>query len=205
MSPAEPVKLLVALTDVTDTIMALGEAGDVGPAQSMPADADLAASVRALDGIRSLVASLGGGLGSKSSIEHGRREGAITRQEVQKTLAAFEDGVVGRSFVASAWPLAERWLANKESRRFRIKYGEVVVELRGLEDVDRALDLMRDAVGAPPPRNKAKKPGRAKKPAAKARAKKGATKGRAKSSAKPKPKAKTRAKAAKKRSTRRKR
>lgn len=211
MAPTEPVRLQVALTDVTDTVMVLGEAGDVGQPQSTPPDADVAASVQALDAIRSLITSLGGGMGSKSSIEHGRREGAVTRQEIQKTLAAFEDGIVGRSFVASAWPLAERWLANKESRKFRIKYGEVVVDLRGPEDVERALDLMRDAVGVPPPRpgKKAKKPAaraRGKKPGTKA-LKKAPAKGRAKASAKANAKAtaKKRAKAARKRPARRKR
>ena len=53
---------------------------------------------------------------------------------------------MGRDFVAKAWPLAARWLANKASRRFYIKYGEAVIALRGPGDVEQALELMKDAV-----------------------------------------------------------
>lgn len=150
MTPDLPQKLLVSLSDFTDHVMERSDAP--GGVRSSPDDADLAGSIDCLDRLRSLVETLGGSLGRSNSREQSVEEETLKWHEVEKTLAEFADGVVGRSFVAQAWPIAEAWLRNKESRRFRIKYGEAILELRAPGDAERALALMKDAVAAPRPK-----------------------------------------------------
>ncbi|MGH7296178.1 MAG: hypothetical protein ACRELB_14650 [Polyangiaceae bacterium] len=195
MTPEQHVRLLVSLAEVTDHVFLVSDEGS-GIPRSTPLDADPGASSVAIDGVQTLITSLGGGYTRRTTTEHREPEGdTITRVIVEKTLATLPDGVAGRTFVEQAWPLAEAWLRNKERRTFRVKYGEVICDLRALADVESALELMKDAVAAPRPepeparkakagaRTKpkagakaapkaraAKKPA-AKKPAAKAKAK----------------------------------
>jgi hypothetical protein len=171
MTPELHIKLLVSLSDFTDHVMERSDAAP-GAVRSSPDDADLAGSIDCLDRLRSLVETLGGALGRSNSREQNVEDETLKWHEVEKTLAEFQDGVVGRSFVAQAWPIAEAWLRNKESRRFRIKYGEAILELRGPDDAEKALALMKDAVAAPRPKRKkpARRPkAKAKAPRAKAR------------------------------------
>ncbi|HEY8087459.1 MAG TPA: hypothetical protein VIF09_06430 [Polyangiaceae bacterium] len=160
MAPELHVRLQVSLSEITYYVTPKAE-GAI--ATISPDDLDAAASIEALDRVRTIIQSLGGRYTVKRSTERGQREDADTQTNVDKLLAEFDDGVAGRAFVEQVWPAAEGWLRNKGTRRFRIKYGEDIVELGAMPDIERALGLMKDAVPAP-------KPKAAKAPKAKARA-----------------------------------
>ena len=181
MAPESHVRLLVSLADTTDHVTVVSETGTEWT-QSVPVDADPTGSVNAIAGIRAIIQELGGKLGGKRTTEPMERDGAPMVQEIEKTLAELADGIDGRTFVERAWPLAEAWLRSKERRTFRVKYGETVVDLFSVGDVERVLALMVDAVAAPKPKPvKKAKPGPKALPAAKAKgkpAKKAAAKAR---------------------------
>ena len=173
MAPELHVRLQVSLSEITYYVTPKAEGSRTTVS---PDDLDVAASGDALARMKTIIDSLGGRHTGKTSYERGEREDAHTQTHVDKTLAEFDDGVAGRAFVEQAWPVAEGWLRNKGTRRFRIKYGEEIVELSGPAEVERALGLMKDAVPAPKPKKAAKAP-------------RAAPKAKARSKASPKPKA----------------
>jgi hypothetical protein len=54
-------------------------------------------------------------------------------------IAIFGTGGVGWLFIKQCQSFLVQWLKNRESRRVKIKYGDLQVEVTGRNDVDRIL------------------------------------------------------------------
>ena len=138
------------------------------PVTERPLDSDRSASADAMLRLRDLIESRGGRYSQKLTHEYGDPPERMLKSQLDRLIAEFDDGVVGRAFLQDAWPIAEGWLRNKELRMFRAKYRDDVLTLGGAADVERLLDLMKDA--APAPKQKAPKAASPAKKAKKAKA-----------------------------------